>query len=293
MIGALVAVISLNMSLSLIQNGQVAGSFPVTSATTTTPIALTSPSHGVPLGRVVHGYVSGLDGMPEATGMWVCTPIDANTFVISGIDQQGNVIPVPGTGTYVSGGAIQFAFPDWGILLGRQMLALNSAPVSPRIVFVPTREPKWLEESAGGYDVPAPPQSRGSVEAQSLRLNKTIAQQLTTFEVYVTGAASPPSPNYGDFDATQSLVQLLYQTVFDAYTSGVATMLGGDWPSQKIDAASMLQRGQQWMGILQFKQKVSEAPLQFVPTGTTLTLVIEPENPLVPNDQTTIVVSPT
>lgn len=293
MIGALVTVLSLNMSLSLIQEySQVAGTLPITAATTATPIAVTSPAHGVPLGRVVHGYVSGVGGMPEATGMWVCTPVDADTFTLTGVDQQGHFIPVAGAGAYTSGGTIQYAFPDYGILLGRQMVALSSAVVAPRIVFVPTREPKWLEESYAGVDGPATPQTRGQPDAQTQRLAKAYAQRLKTFEMYVTGAANPPSPNFGDFDATDFLADLLYRTIFESFTSGVATMIGGDWPSQKADAASVLQRGQQWMGILQIKQPVSASPLEFVPTGTTLTLVIEPENPLVPNDQTTIAIPP-
>lgn len=293
MIGPLIAVLSLNMSLSLIQDyGQVAGSFPVTGATATTPINVTSPAHGVPLGRVVHGYVSGLQGMPEATGMFVCTPTDANTFQLSAFDQQGKYVPIAGTGTYATGGTIQYAFPDWGILLGRQMLALATATVAPRIVFVPTREPKWLEEAYGGVDSPAPPQQRGAPDAQTQRLEKAYAQQLSTFEVYVTGAANPPQPNFGDFDATQFLVHLLYRTIFETFTSGVATVLGGDWPSQKTDSAVMLQRGQQWMGVVQVKQPVRALSLQFVPVGTSLTLTIEPVNALVPNDQTTIVIPP-
>ena len=293
MIGALVAILSLNMSYSLIVNyGQVAGTLPITGATQTTPILVTSPNHGVPPSRVVHGIVDEVTGTVEANGLWIATPVDPNTLSLTTLTAQGIPVNSVGTNPYTGGGRLQFAFPDWQILLGRQMVALSTAVVSPRIVFVPTREPKWLYESYGsvGQDF-IDQRTRGTKEQQTMTLEKLYATQPTHFEVYVTGAANPPSPNFGDFDATQFLVYVLYQTLFETIGGDDAqSVKGGDWPSQKVDAASMLQRGQQWMGIVEIKQPVAAVPKAFVPAGTSIVFTVQPDNPLVPQDQTTITI---
>ena len=58
MIGALVAVLSLNLTSVLVTDyGVIAATLPVTGATVTTPINLTSVGHGY--ARPVHGLVSG------------------------------------------------------------------------------------------------------------------------------------------------------------------------------------------------------------------------------------------
>ena len=65
--GALVALTSLNLTNVLVQDfGVVARTLTITAATATTPISVTSAAHGVPLGRVLHGIVSGVTGMTEA-----------------------------------------------------------------------------------------------------------------------------------------------------------------------------------------------------------------------------------
>jgi hypothetical protein len=292
MIGALVAVLSLNMTLSLIQNyGQVAGTLPITGATTTTPILVTSPNHGVPPARVVHGVVDQVSGTTEANGLWIATPVDSNTLSLSTFDAQGNVVQSVGVNAYAGGGRLRYAFPDYGILLGRQLLNLSTAVASPRIAFVPTKNGPWVYESEGSVgQTVAEQRSTGTAEQQYMTLHKQYATEPVTFEVYVTGAANPPAPNFGDFDATQLLVHVLYATLFEAVTSPVARIVQADWPSQKADSATMLQRGQMWMGIVEIKQPVTAIPKSFVPAGTSIVFTVEPENPLVPQDQTTITI---
>jgi hypothetical protein len=51
---------------------------------------------------------------------------------------------------------------------------------------------------------------------------------------------------------------------------------------------AMTQRGQQWMGILQVQMPVRGVPIPFVPIGTSATIIVQPKDPLVPDDQTTI-----
>ncbi len=289
MIGALVSIISLNLTLSLIQDyGVVAGSLPITGATTGTPIAVMSPGHGVPPGRVVHGIVSGVVGMVEANGLWVLTPKDENSFTLSTFTAQGIATPSTGTNTYLSGGTIQYAFPDYAILLGRRNVALSSSVASPRVVFVPTNGKAWDLEPYGGVGAPAEaPPIRGSLEAQAERTEPQLATEFVTFEVTVSGSAKPPDPDFGDFDATQQIVHALYAVLFDATGPARARVLREGWPSQTKDAGPHTQRGQQWAGIIEMQEPVRRTPVSFVPIGTSIQMTVEPVNPLVPDDQTT------
>lgn len=293
MIGALIAIFSLNMTEKLVENfGIVARTLEISGVTQTTPIQVSCPNHNVPKGRVLHAVVSGVTGTIEANGTWEMTPIDENTLSLATYSPQGIVTNSVGVNAWTGGGIIQYAFPDFQILLGRQLKALASQVASPRIIFIPTDEPAFIYESYGGVGAPAEsPPVRGSLEQQYQTLNKLYATQCTTFEVYVTGAANPPQPNFGDFDATQMLVWILYQVLFESCADDVAKVLRGTWISQKQDAGSMTQRGQQWLGIVQIKQPVSAIPKEFVPEGTTLVLTVEPVNALVPTDQTVITVA--
>lgn len=276
MIGALVAIISLNFTTILVNAGQVAATLPITGATATTPVAITCPAHGVPLGRVVHGVVAGVGGVTGANGTWVATPTDADTFTLSAFTGQGATFPSVGVGSYTGGGTLSYAFPDYQILLGRRFVALGTAVASPRIVFVPTTEPAFGFDEYGGVFTSPPGAGRGNAEQQAEKLQPQLATQHTTFEVYVTGAANPPSPDFGDFDAAQAIAQGLYASMFDTMGARVK-MLRGDWPSQKVSSGTQTQRGQQWMGIFSFSQPVTDAPLTFVPSGTSLVITVEPQ----------------
>lgn len=272
----MIAILSLNMTARLYDAGQVASTLTITGATTTTPIHVTCANHGIPAARTtIHGVVSGVVGTTEANGLWAMTVVDANTLALFTYDPQGNVVQSIGTHAYVSGGTISFAFPDFGILLGRQNVALSTASATPRIVFVPTMGKAW-GYSADGSTGGAPLQSRGNAEQQAMTTQHELATQYSTFEVYVTGAANPPSPNFGDIDATQAIVWTLYGIMFDFLSPGRALVLREEWPSQAASSASMLMRGQQWRGVVQIEQGVRPTPLSFVPHGTSLTMTVVP-----------------
>ena len=276
MISELVTLLSLNMTLALVQAGQVAGTFTVSGATATQPIALTVPNHNVPLGRVVHGVVTGVSGISEANGLFVLTPTDPNTFTLSTYAADGTKVIPTGTGSYGGGGLVQYAFPDYQILLGRRWIATSTAVATPRIVFVPTFEAAWTFEPYGGQGAPAPVLN-GPQEVQNATLLPQYETEPTTFEVYVTGAANPPSPDFGDLDATQALLYQLRIVCIDAMgSSDRCRVLRGSWPSQlpanhPLATGTQSQRGQQWMGVMQFWQPVTTTPLQYVPAGTSLT----------------------
>lgn len=293
MIGALVSLLSLNLTLSLVQDyGQVYRSLPISNATTTTPIAITSTAHGVPPGRVLHAVVTGVTGTTEANGLWVLTPVDENTLTLSTYSAQGIPTPSVGTHAYTGGGVAQYVFPDGAILLGRRNLAMSTAVASPRIVFVPTQGRAWDFEPYVGQPSPARiPGAPGSLESQAETLAPQQGTDFTTFEVYVTGAANPPSPDFGDFDACQLVVHALYSAIWNA-TGGRGKVLRSTWPSQSAQSATQTQRGQQWCGIIEFQQPVYPPSASFVPPGTSLAFTVEPVNPLIPDDQTTITVVP-
>lgn len=275
-ISAAIALLSINLTASLVGAGQVAYTLPVTGAQTATPVVLTSPAHGIPTARVAHGVVSGVGSMPETNGTWVLTPLDANTLALSTFDAQGNVTKVVGVGTYSGGGQIQIAFPDYQVLLGRQMLSLASAAASPRVVFVPTSGKAWGFEPYGG-DGPAPLQERGTAEQQSATQQPQIATRYATFQVFVTGAANPPQPNFGDLDATDMLARAVYAALF-AMSGGRVAVLSESWPSQGPNAGSMTQRGEQWVGLIQLQAPITYATQQFVPIGTSLVMTVIPVN---------------
>ena len=297
-IGALVAVISLNLTSVLITDyGVIAGTLPITAATATTPITVTSTAHGFT--RPLHGLVSGVTGTSEANGLWVLTPTDPNTLALSTYSAQGLPQTSVGVHAYIAGGTIQYAFPDGSILLGRRNIALATSVASPRIVFIPTAGKAWGLEPYGGAGPSITPASnpnvRGSLEQQSMTLGPQLATEFTTFEVHVHGSGpnygNALSPDFFDLDATQALVFALYSVLFDASGGARAKVLHETWPSQSIEAGSQTQRGQRWVGIIEFQQPVQRIPRSFVPIGTYMTLIVEPVNALVPDDQTTIEVT--
>lgn len=283
--GALVALTSLNLTNVLVTNfGVVAKTLPITDALATTPIVVTSAAHGVPLGRVLHGVVASVAGMVEANGLWILTPLDADTFSLTILSSQGVPTNSIGVHAYTGGGQIQIAFPEGSILLGRRNLALATAVVSPRIVFIPTVGRGWSQQAYGTPSAPAVfPNTRGSAEQQALALTPPIATQFQTFEVHVFGCApnyggAGPSPDYGDFDATLNLLYAFWSVIFDQF-GGAARVLRERWPSQEESAGSMTQRGQHWMGIVELEQNVTHIEKQFVPIGVTGAFVVEPVNP--------------
>lgn len=302
MIGAFVSVISLNLTLTLVQDYNVIfKTLEITDASATTPIVVTSVGHGIPLGRLIHGVVSEVTGTEEANGLWVLTPLDADTFSLTAFDAQGNRVASVGVNAYTGGGQIQWAFPDGQILLGRRNKMLATMVATPRIVMIPTRGKAWTFEAYGGAApsitaLPRSPTPRGSPEQISMTEQPQLATELLTFEVYIN-ASGPDygdaiSPDFADFDATQAIVHAFYAELFDA-VGGLprAKILQESWPSQDERQGAMTQRGQQWMGILEIEMPVRKVPIPFVPVGVVGEIIVQPVDPLEPDDLTVIDIS--
>ncbi len=299
MIGAFVSVLSLNLTLSLVQDYNVVyQTLAITDISVTTPIVVTIPAHQIPLGRLIHGVVTGVTGTTEANGLWVLTPLDSDTFSLTTFDAQGTLVQSVGANAYSGGGQVQYAFPDGQILLGRRNKMLATMVATPRILFIPTRGKQWVIEPYGGSSTstgPAHiPNQRGTAERQSMREGPTLGTQYLTFEVYVNGSGpnygNPLDPDFADFDATQAIVHAMFAQLFDMM--GNVALLREAWPSQEERQGAMTQRGQQWMGVLEVPMPVNTIPIPFVPIGVHGEIIVQPATPLVPDDLTTIEIIP-
>lgn len=293
MIGALISYLSLEVTSRLLAASIVAKTLTVIGATNATPIVIqTSASHGYT--RPAHGIVSSVGGNAGANGLWVMTPVDSTHLRLTTFTAQGAVSNSVGTGAYTSGGTIQVAFPDGSILLGRRNIAMQTAVATPRIVFVPIGSSAWQLDPYGGVIPPGViPRTLASetAEQQTMILQRQLNTERQKFEVHVTGCASPPDPDFGDFDVTQAIYQTLYGVMFDLITPDRARVLSGHWESQDPNVQQLDARGQKWVGIVEIAQPVTDNPLSFVPNGTVGTITVSFENGSSGDD--TIIVIPT
>lgn len=269
MIGALISLLSLDMTERLIAAGLIASTLTVTDASNTTPIVLeTEDPHG--FARPYHGVVSGVGGNTAANGSWRLVPTDATHLQLVRYDQQGFLFNSVGTASYTTGGIIQIAFPEGGILLGRRNVPMHMAVATPRIVFVPVDSPAWELQPYGGIvNAPGLPHTLSAMTAEQRTM--LLARQENTerlrFEVHVTGCATPADPDFGDFDVTQALYHTLHACMFDMLTPPCFRVLGGRWTSQDATMQQVDVRGQKWTGIVEVWMPVINAPLSFVPVG--------------------------
>jgi hypothetical protein len=270
MIGALVSILSLEVTRRLVTAGVVAATLAVTGATNATPVVIqTATPHGFV--RPAHGIVDGVGGNDGANGLWVATPVDATHLVLTSFDDAGALVNSAGTGAYSGAGTFRTAFPDGAILLGRRNVAMQTAVATPRIVFVPLGSPAWGLDPYGGVIPTGTLPARLSAQTAEQRLMKQSRQLATErqrFEVHVTGSASPASPDFGDFDVTQAVYQTLYACMFDLISPSRGLVLSGEWTSQRADATSLDTRGQKWVGVVEISQPVIDNPLEFIPIDT-------------------------
>lgn len=297
MIGALVSLLSLEVTNRLVAIGLVATTLSVADASNTTPVIIaTTAPHG--LIRDAHGVVSGVIGNDGANGTWVLTPTDDTHLSLTNFTGQGAPVNSAGTGSYISGGTIQIAFPDGTIRLGRRNVAMQMVVATPRIVFVPIGSPVWDFQPYGGViptgTIPSM-LSAQTAEQQTMKLSRQLATERQKFEVHVYGCANPPDPDFGDIDATQALYQTLYGVMFDMITPDRATVISGRWSSQEESSASFDTRGQHWIGVVQISQPVTDNPYSilpvaptFIPTSTDATLFVNLVD-AASSDQTVIV----
>jgi hypothetical protein len=283
-IGALVALLSLRVTASMVASGIVSQSWAISGVTNTTPIVVTtSAPHKVPPGYKMHAVVSGVAGTTNANGAWELSVRDETSFTLGTYSGSGANVPSVGNGVYAGGGTIATVLDEGAILLGRKYLDVTGAP--PRIVFVPTTAPLFDLQAAGGMTMPL--QSLPSTLAQMTPEQVALAQQpplLTDharFEVYVWGAALPGAPNFADFDVTRALRDEVIVAGIDLISSPMFKILGGRWDSQVAGAtqSAWSSQGQAYMMLVEIWMPVVAKPFAFVPFGVSATLRVQPANP--------------
>jgi hypothetical protein len=162
------------------------------------------------------------------------------------------------------------ALTDGSILIGRQHVDEESAP--PRIVFVPSSSSFTIGEPYGVFvgstrQAPSPDMFRQWQQ-------RPIHTERLRFEVHVWGAASPPDPNGGDFDATQALYQTLIESLWN--TAQTAYELGeGVWADQQRGQAQLQKLGHEFVLEITIDTPVLDALLGYAPSTTVTQTTVE------------------
>jgi hypothetical protein len=280
MIGALFALISLDVCAKLVAAGIVYQTFAIASVSATTPIVVTTATpHGF-FGSDPHVVISGVVGVPEANGVWEATVIDDTHFSLHTYNHQGPLVQSSGTGAYVSGGLVQIALPGMRCRVGRNYLDVNDAP--PRITFVPVGSPAFGLNPRGGVPmiVSQLPSSLEQMtpEQQAMLSARQIVTDSFHFRVRCWAHGTPVSPDFGDFDAALALRNQVIDSI-DRLCAGMYEIQGSEWVSQKDDATQVDKRGQTIEIVCQIMQPVTALPLAFVPPGTFASITVEPASP--------------
>lgn len=275
MIGALIALVSLDVCEKLVAAGIVASTLTLTGATNATPIVVqTSAPHG--LLAPGHGVVSGVTGNTAANGTWILTPTDATHLTLTSFSPQGAVVQSVGSGAYASGGLVQFALTDRRFLVGEKYRFINGAP--PRVVWAPYRSPAWVLDPYGGVIPPlsALPSTiaQQTAEQITMRTSRQVMTEPTQFRVWIIAALNPPDPDFGDFDLTQSIAHQIVESMFRLLPARYK-VLGAHWTSQDPNVQKWDARGQELEMAIEILQPVTAIPLGlFVPGHPRSTITV-------------------
>jgi len=283
-IGALVALISLDVTASMVAEGIVSQSWTIASVTNTTPIVVTtSAPHKVPPGFKMHAVVAGVAGTTSANGAWELTVRDATSFELGTYSGSGARVPSVGNGAYAGGGTISTVLDEGSILLGRKYVDVTGAP--PRIVFVPTTAPAFDLIAAGGMTMPLEhlPSTLAQMTPEQVALTNQppILTDHARFEVYVWGASTPSAPDFADYDVTRALRDEVIASGIRLISSPMFKVLGGVWESQREGAtqSAWSSLGQAYKMLVEILMPVVDKPFAFVPFGVSATLRVQPANP--------------
>jgi hypothetical protein len=159
---------------------------------------------------------------------------------------------------------------DGVILIGRQHVAEQSAP--PRIVVVPmasTFGPRDTYNRNQTANFGSPSQEQLLQWAQ-----RSIHTEILHLEIHVWGAANPPDPEGGDFDATQVYYQCLIQSVRANITGGY-TLEPGIWVDQDPKMAQLMKFGHEFVFGINIHTPILDMLLSYAPSGTVLSTTVE------------------
>ena len=267
-IGALVTLISLDVTNDLVGAGYVAETLPISDASNASPIVLASSA---PHGYVwpVNVVVAGATGNAAANGLWLAVPTDPTHLALYAVDAFGVQTASVGSGAYTGGATVSLALKDGRILIGRQHV--YEASSAPRIVFVPLKS-KWMPKSVYTR---TPASAVPSPEQQRQWANRSIYTEAVLFEVHVWGQATPPDPEGGDFDATQVLYQQVARSL-QHQAPGSFELVDVDWTDQKATGSQLVRAGHEAVFGLVVNTPVLDliAALPYVPPGTAPSAIV-------------------
>lgn len=283
---ALAIVISIDVTRALVADGRglgfdgvryVAGApaLAITAASNTTPVVVTTaqphlvaalPSTGClgGLSCIVSGVLGNTAannistdpndrtvGLPQGV---LAVPVDDTRLALyrQSITDPSGIEPIPGNGTYTSGGTIVPALVPGGILLGREYMADNIAP--PRIVMIPTS----AAYAARSNSIPSATRTSDIAAQKSQRAVRT---ERVTFEVRCYGQAATPNTAQ-DFDAARVLSRWFEDSVH-LLMAGSYEFTGGTWVDQTPTATQRMKAGHEFVTSLTVNTPVSDAALPF------------------------------
>jgi hypothetical protein len=292
-IGALIALISLDVTAAMVAHGQISQSWTVAGATNATPIVVsTTVPHKVPRGVKMHAVLSGIVGNDAANGPWELTVTGDSSFSLGTYSPSGAPVASIGNGSYAGGGTIATVLDEGRILLGRKYLSVTGAP--PRVVFVPSTAPLFDFIPLGGQTLPLsslpPTIAQMTPEQISMTESPPILTDHSRWEVTVWNAASPADPDFADFDMTRALRDQVISSCLKLISDPMCKVLGGVWESQREGdrEAAWMSLGQVYKMLIEIIQPIINDPFSFVPFGTHATITVQPANPA-PGDPIVIV----
>lgn len=283
-LGALIALISLDVTASMIAAGQVSQTWVIADVSATTPIVVTTTApHLVAPGVKMHAVIAGVTGVTAANGVWELAFVDETSFSLSTYAPNGAPVASIGTGSYAGGGTISTVLDQGRILLGRKFWPTQGAP--PRIVFVPSAAPTFDLVPLGGAMMPLatlpPTIAQMTTEQIAMTEQPPILTDHSRWEVYCWGAATPADPDFADFDVTRALRDQVIASGVRLISQPFFRVIGGVWESQREGErqAAWDSLGQMYKMLVEIIQPVVDNPFAFVPFGTHATLTVQPANP--------------
>ncbi len=283
-IGALIALISFDVTASMIAAGQVSQTWTISGVSNTTPIVVTtSVPHGVAPGVKMHAVIAGVSGTTAANGTWELAFVDDSRFSLGTYSPIGTPIASVGNAVYVAGGTIKTVLDRGRILLGRKFLTSHGTP--PRIVFAPAAAPLFDFEALGGQTMPLMtlPATLAQMTPEQISMTEQppILTDHSRWEVYCWGAATPADPDFADFDFTRALRDQVIASGIRLISQPFFKVIGGVWESQREGRPQSAwdSLGQVYKMLVEIVQPIVDDPFAFVPAGIHATLTVQPVNP--------------
>lgn len=182
----------------------------------------------------------------------------------------GRIVLLTKAGSWSGGGTLTPALTDGQILLGRPMIAEQSAP--PRIVLVPRTV------SEGPDDMSMPNPRLRTAEKQAQTLQRALGSDAVTFDVHCWGQLLPVPDAAYDTDITFALSQAVKASSYLLF--GQSRAIGaGTWDSEGERKTQLIESGRLLTFALTVDVPVLDTALTFVPSGAVIESVVQSPKP--------------